>query len=416
MASGKLSALKVKALTSPGRYGDGGGLWLQVRDADHRSWLFRYAIAGKARQMGLGAFPDISLADAREAAQQARASVRQGVDPIEQRRAARSQKKAAAGALTFQQVANKYVAAHEAGWRNEKHRGQWRQTLALASETIGNLGVGAIETGDVMRVLEPIWREKPETASRLRGRIESVIDYATAHGWRTGENPARWRGHLAKLLPAPRKLARVKHHTALPWSDMGTFMAELRDQNGVAARALEFTILTATRTNEAIGARWSEISVQEAVWTIPGERMKAGQEHRVPLSDAALAVLEEMEPLRASTLWVFPGARNEGALSNMAMLMLLRRTGHENLTVHGFRSTFRDWCAETTNYPREVAEQALAHTLTDKVEAAYRRGDLFEKRRRLMADWASFCARVNTTGEVVPIRGSCPSSWCRSCG
>ena len=404
MASGKLSALKVKALTSPGRYGDGGGLWLQVRDAEHRSWLFRYAIAGNARQMGLGlsqTYPWLMHGKPlnRHVLPFVRAWTRSSsVEPPGHRG------KQPAGALTFQQVANKYVAAHEAGWRNEKHRGQWRQTLALASETIGNLGVGAIQTGDVMRVLEPIWREKPETASRLRGRIESVIDYATAHGWRTGENPARWRGHLAKLLPAPRKLARVKHHTALPWSDMGTFMAELRDQNGVAARALEFTILTATRTNEAIGARWSEISVQEAVWTIPGERMKAGLEHRVSLSDAALAVLREMEPLRTSKPWVFPGARNEGALSNMAMLMLLRRMGQKDLTVHGFRSTFRDWCAETTNYPREVAEQALAHTLSDKVEAAYRRGDLFEKRRRLMADWASFCARKSATGEVVPIR------------
>lgn len=264
--------------------------------------------------------------------------------------------------------------------------------------------VKTIQTADVMRVLEPIWKTTPETASRLRGRIESVIDYATAHGWRTGENPARWRGHLANLLPPPNKLARVKHHAALPWEEISAFMAELRDQEGIAARALEFAILTAARTGEVIGARWLEIDLDAAIWVVPGERMKGGLEHRVPLSEPALATPRAMKPFGTADGLVFPGSSKHGGLSNMAMLMLLRRMGRGELTVHGFRSTFRDWCAETTNYPREVAEQALAHVLTDKVEAAYRRGDLFEKRRRLMADWASFCARQSTTSEVVPIR------------
>ncbi|HEY6433560.1 MAG TPA: integrase arm-type DNA-binding domain-containing protein, partial [Acetobacteraceae bacterium] len=400
MAAGKLSALKVKALTAPGRYGDGAGLWLQVRDAEHRSWLLRYAVGGKARQMGLGPFPQVSLAEAREAAQRARANVRKGIDPIDARRRAVVETRTALGGLTFRQVADKYLAAHEAGWRNEKHRWQWGQTLDVACETIGTIKIKAIQTADVMRVLEPIWKKTPETASRLRGRIESVIDYATAHGWRTGENPARWRGHLAKLLPAPGKLARVKHHAALPWEEVGAFMAELRDQEGSAARALEFAILTAARTGEVIGARWAEIDLNAAIWVVPGERMKGGVEHRVPLSEPALAILRPMQSFGTADGLVFQGSNKHGGLSNMAMLMLLRRMKRGELTVHGFRSTFRDWCAETTNYPREVAEQALAHVLTDKVEAAYRRGDLFEKRRRLMADWASFSARQGMTSEV----------------
>lgn len=407
MASGKLTALKLKALTRPGRYGDGAGLWLQVRDAQHRSWLFRYSIAGKPRQMGLGPFPDVPLADARETARQCRAAVRQGKDPIEERRSAKAAARDASRAMTFRQVVDRYLTAHEAGWRNAKHRYQWRATLDLACKQIGGASVSGIATGDVMRVLDPIWRDKPETASRLRGRIESVLDYAAAHGWRTGENPARWRGHLAKLLPAPDKIAKVEHHAALPWSDIGAFMAELRDENGVAARALEFAILTAGRTGEVIGATWSEIDMHARLWTVPGDRMKAGREHRVPLSEAAMAVLKVMAPLRDDNAggWIFPGGRKDQHLSNMGMMMLLRRMKRGDLTVHGFRSAFRDWCAEATNHPREVAEQALAHTLADKVEAAYRRGDLFEKRRRLMEDWAGFCARAAATpANVVLIR------------
>jgi integrase len=408
MTSGKLTALKIKTLTRPGRYGDGGGLWLQVRDAQRRSWLFRYSIAGTPRQMGLGPFPDVPLADAREAARQCRAATRQSKDPIEERRSAKATARNTSRAMNFRQVADRYIAAHEAGWRNAKHRYQWRATLDLACEQIGRTPVAAIATGDVMRVLDPIWREKPETASRLRGRIESVLDYAAAHGWRGGENPARWRGHLAKLLPAPDKVAKVKHHAALPWPEIGMFMAELRDENGVAARALEFAILTVGRTGEVIGATWPETDIRAALWVVPPLRMKAGREHRVPLSEAALAVLEAMAPLRddQSGGWVFPGGRAGRPLSNMGMMMLMRRMKRPNLTVHGFRSSFRDWCGEATNHPREVAEQALAHTLSDKVEAAYRRGDLFEKRRRLMEDWATFCARSAqvAAADVVPIR------------
>jgi integrase len=405
MAGGKLTALKVKALTAPGRYGDGAGLWLQVRDAEHRSWLFRYTGSGRQRQMGLGPFPDVSLADAREAAHRCRTALRQGQDPIEGRRKAKAAALTATSrAVTFRQVADRYLAAHEAAWRNAKHRYQWRATLGLACEQIGRMPVTVIATGDVMRVLEPIWQEKPETASRLRGRIESVLDYAAAHGWRGGDNPARWRGHLAKLLPPTNKVARVEHHMALPWSHIGGFMAELRDQDGVAARALEFTILTAARTGEVIGATWAEIDLRAGLWTVPAERMKAGREHRVPLPDASLDVLKAVAAMRDDPAggWVFPGAKAGKPLSNMSMIMLLRRMKRPDITVHGFRSSFRDWCAEATNHPREVAEQALAHVLGDRVEAAYRRGDLFEKRRRLMEDWARFCAMPTLPAEVVP--------------
>jgi integrase len=404
--AGKLTALKLKALTSPGRYGDGDGLWLQVRDGSHRSWLLRYTFGGKSRQMGLGSFPDVSLADARQGGREARSALRKGHDPIEERKKAKNEQRRAMQGMTFRQAADRYIASHEASWRNEKHRWQWGQTLDLACEAIGKMPVTVIATADVMRVLEPIWRTKTETAARLRGRIESVLDFSTAHGWRTGENPARWRGHLANLLPSPGKLVKVEHHAALPWQQIGRFMAELRDQEGVAARALQFTILTAARTGETIGSTRLEIDFKNGVWTVPGSRMKAGLEHRVPLSSAALAVLYTVAPSWDSSPngWLFPGTGQEKHLSNMAMIMLLRRMGRGELTVHGFRSTFRDWCAEATNHPREVAETALAHVLADKVEAAYRRGDLLEKRRRLMDDWAKFCSRSAAPAEVMPIR------------
>ena len=305
-------------------------------------------------------------------------------------------------------MADAYIAAHEASWRNAKHRQQWRNTLdTYADPILGKLPVAQVEVGDVMRVLEPLWREKTETASRLRGRIESVLDYATARGWRSGENPARWRGHLDNLLPARSKVAKVEHHAALPWREIGAFMAALAEEEGVSALALRFAILTAARTGEVIGARWSEIDMQAAVWTVPADRMKAAREHRVPLSDAALDVLREVAKLRTEPEadgFVFPGGKAGKPLSSMALLMLLRRMERGDLTAHGFRSTFRDWCAEATNYPREVAEAALAHTLRDKTEAAYQRGDLMEKRRRLMAEWATFCARPAPAGEVVPLR------------
>ena len=403
---GKLNAARLRTLTKPGSHGDGNGLYLQVRGPEHRSWLFRFKVAGAGHLMGLGPFPDVSLAEAREAATAARRLLRAGINPIEQRRAARIEAASRAGLNTFAEVAHAYIAAHEGGWRNAKHRAQWRSTLdTYAMPTIGGLSVAAIDTGHVMRVLESIWRETPETASRTRGRIESVLDYATARGWRVGDNPARWRGHLANLLPSRAKLARVQHHPALPWRDIAAFMSELVARSGTAALALRFAILTAARTGEVLGARWSEIDMAEAMWTVPGTRMKAGREHRVPLSDAACDVLREMAKARSKPDgFVFAGAKPGAGLSSMALLMLLRRMGWGGLTTHGFRSTFRDWAAEATGTAREVAEAALAHTLSDKVEAAYRRGDLIEKRRRLMEDWAAFCARPVMNGSVVPIR------------
>jgi integrase len=335
-----------------------------------------------------------------------------GQDPIDSRRSERADAAARAGLNTFGEVADAYIAAHEVSWRNSKHRQQWRNTLdTYAAPIIGKLPVAKVDVGVVMRVLEPIWLDKTETASRLRGRIESVLDYAAARGWRTGENPARWRGHLDHLLAKPGRVAKVEHHAALPWREIGGFMAQLAAEEGVAALSLRFVILTAARTGEAIGARWSEIDMQAAIWTVPAERMKAGREHRVPLSDAALDVLRGAAKLRKIThpdAPVFPGRNGAVPLSNMALLMLLRRMERADLTAHGFRSTFRDWCAESTNYPREVAEAAPAHTLKDKTEAAYQRGDMMEKRRRLMAEWATFCSRPAAAGggEVVTMRAS----------
>jgi integrase len=408
----KLNTAKLRKLTTPGVYGDGAGLYLQVRDADRRTWIYRYTLRGNARWMGLGALADVSLADAREAAAAARKLARQGFDPIERRLSERTDATTRAGLHTFSEVADAYIAAHEASWRNAKHRQQWRNTLdTYAAPVMGKMPVAQVDTGAVMRVLEPIWRKKTETASRLRGRIESVLDYAAARGWRTGENPARWRGHLDHLLAKPSRVAKVEHHAALPWQEIGEFMGQLHEQEGVAALALRFVILTAARTGEAIGARWGEIDPQAKVWTIPASRMKAGREHRVPLSNAALAVLDAAAKVRVvqhPAAPVFPGRRASDPLSNMSLLMLLRRMERTDLTAHGFRSTFRDWCAEATNYPREVAEAALAHTLRDKTEAAYQRGDLMEKRRQLMAEWAAFCARPTAPSgrRVVALRAS----------
>ncbi|GAN76274.1 tyrosine-type recombinase/integrase [Acidisphaera rubrifaciens] len=406
---GKLNAAKVKALTAPGTYGDGGGLYLHVKDAARRSWLFRYrSPAGKHRWMGLGTLRDVPLADARQAAVAARAIVRQGGDPIEQRDARRAEAIHQAGRNTFQAIAEAYIAAHAPAWRNAKHAAQWTSTLTTyAYPVIGRMPVGAIGTAEVTAVLDPIWTTKPETASRVRGRIEAVLDYATARGLRTGDNPARWRGHLANLLPARGKVARVEHHAALPWRQIGSFMAMLAAQEGVAALALRFLILTAARTGEAIGARWGEIDTAQKVWTVPGTRMKAGREHRVPLSDPALAILRQLAATgTAPGAFIFPGQRTGHPLSNMALTALLRRMKRGEITVHGFRSSFRDWCAEATNTPRELAEAALAHTLRDKVEAAYQRGDFLDRRRHLMADWAEWCSRPAREDNVVAIKSA----------
>jgi integrase len=410
----RATPLKAAAVrTKPaGRYADGDGLYLLVRDGGTAFWIFRFTpTGGKMREMGLGRArgPNaVSLADARQAAAPLHRLVRNGVDPLDQRATEAEAARAAAQAekaraITFKAVAAYYLDAHEAGWRNAKHAGQWRATLeAYAYPHMGDLPVGRVGTAEVLAALEPIWTTKPETASRVRGRIESILDYARTREWRSGENPARWRGHLDNLLPARSKVAKVVHHAALPWREIGAFVVALRAQPGIAALALEFAILTAARTGEVIGARWSELDMTEAVWTVPAGRMKAGREHRVPLSVPVCAVLQKMAQLRSATDgFVFPGQRQGCGLSNMAMLVLLRRMERGGLTAHGFRSTFRDWAGETGK-PPDIAEAALAHTLGDKTQAAYQRGDLLERRRRLMADWAEFCDRP--AGDVVALR------------
>lgn len=398
----RLSIVKVNNLTERGYYADGGGLYFRVSEFDTRSWAFRFTRAGKAREMGLGAYPDVPLKEARERAAEARKLLRDDVDPIERRQAARSTAMAArASALTFEQCAAAYIAAHESAWKNAKHGDQWRNTLATyAYPVVGSMLIREVEQAHVLRILEPIWTTKTETAKRLRGRLESVLDWARARGYRKGDNPAKWRGHLDTLLAAPGKVAPVEHHAALPYGEVGAFMADLRQQAGMGARALEFVVLTAARSGEARGATWDEIDMDAAIWTIPAERMKAGKEHRSPLSPEAVALLEALPRIDGSAT-VFPNTKG-AALSDMTLTAVLRRMGRP-VTAHGFRSSFRDWAGETTAYPREVIEHALAHQLKDKAEAAYARGTLFDKRRRLMADWAKYCGTAATTASVTPI-------------
>jgi integrase len=399
---GRLTALQVSRAKQPGMYADGGGLYLRVTGPEARSWVYRYARGRRTRYMGLGSLTAVSLAEARVRATEARRLVSAGIDPISARDGKMATERAAAAKqVTFRDAAEAFIKAHKAGWRNAKHGQQWRNTLATyVYPRLGALPVQQIDAGLVLRVLEPIWNTRPETASRVRQRIEVVLDSATA---RSGENPARWRGHLKNLLPARSSVRRVKHHPALPYQELGAFMAELRKQDGLAARALELLILTATRTTECIAARWSELDLAAALWTIPAERIKAGREHRVPLAPAAVALLRKLAEAKISE-FVFPG-RPGRPLSDGALLKLLKRMQRTDLTVHGLRSSFRDWAAEMTTYPREVAEMALAHAVGDKVEAAYRRGDLLEKRRTLMQAWADFATAKPLAGRViVPIR------------
>jgi integrase len=343
------------------------------------------------------------LAEAREKARAAHALLKLGKDPLEHRRAAENDE----SRHTFRAAADLYLAAHASTWRSAKHKAQWRKTLeTYVFPVFGALPVRAVGTSEVMAVLEPIWREKPETASRLRGRIEVVLDYAAARGWRSGENPARWRGHVANLLPRRSKVRAVVHHPALPWRDIASFMADLRGREATAALALEMVVLTAARAGEVLGMRWDEIDMAARVWIVRAKRMKAGREHRIPLSRAAVALLSRLGThASGGDGFVFPGAKPGRPLSEMAIRRLLERMQRTDITRHGFRSTFRDWCAEATNYPRELAEAALAHALRDKVEAAYQRGDLLERRRRLMEEWADFCSRpMPAAGEVVLLR------------
>jgi integrase len=407
---GKLTALKVDKAKEPGMYGDGGGLYLRITDDGAKNWVFRFMLNGRARWMGMGPLHTINLAEARKRAGEHRLRRHDGIDPIEARRAERLKAQLeAAKAITFKECAESYIKAHRAGWRNGKHAAQWEATLATYAEpVIGGLSVQAVDTSLVLKVIEPLWTTKPETASRVRGRIEAVLDWASARGFRAGENPARWRGHLDKLLPARGKVRKVEHHSALPYAELPGFMIALREQEGISARALEFTILTAARTGETIFARWNELDLLDKTWTVPAARMKAGKEHRVPLSPRALAILEEMQAHRAGNDgFVFPGGKPGKPLSNMAFLMLLRRMGRDDLTAHGFRATFKTWASERTSFQNEIVEAALAHVVGSKVEQAYRRGDMFEKRRRLMQQWATFCtmaAAQEAPSNVAPMR------------
>lgn len=403
----ELGALTVARIDKPGLHFVGvvPGLALQVTATGARSWTLRVVIAGRRRDMGLGNYPEVTLAQARDKAREARELIRQGVDPIGRQQAAQSALRAAvAEALTFKECAEAYIRAHKAGWKNDKHRQQWGNTLAQhAYPVMGDLLIRDVKLPQVMAVLEPIWTTTTETAVRLRGRIELVLDWATARGLRDGLNPARWRGHLDKLLPKPSKVNNAEHHRALQVGDVGAFMLRLRAAEGLGARALEFTILTAARSGEVRGAQWSEIDLAAKVWTVPAGRMKAGKEHRVPLSEAALALLNSLDVVAGSDL-VFPAARG-GQLSDMTLSAVLRRMSVPAVP-HGFRSTFRDWVSERTNYPNEAAEMALAHAVGDKVEAAYRRGDMLERRVAMMADWAAFCAKPERGGNVVPLEAA----------
>ena len=405
-----LTPLTVKN-AMPGRHADGGGLQLLVKDSGSRSWVYRFMLCGKSRDVGLGPAVGsgaVSLATARDLAAALRLKVKAGVDPLAERVEAATATVAAAQAsklagITFRAVAEAHIAAHSDGWRNAKHRQQWSSTLATyAYPVIGDLPVANIGTAHVLSILEPIWKAKPETAGRLRGRIEAILDAAKARGYREGENPARWRGHVAQILPARTRLSRG-HHKAMPYGEVAAFVAKLRERDATAALALEFAILTAVRTGEAIGATWGEVDLAKAIWTVPADRTKTGREHRVPLSPRAVEILERLKPLGSrDSAFLFAGIK--GKLSSMAMAMLLRRMDVD-VTVHGFRSTFRDWAAECTGYAHEVCEMALAHAIGNKAEAAYRRGDLFDKRRRLMADWATYCDSSGATGaEITPIR------------
>jgi integrase len=398
----KLTTLAVQRATKPGYYGDGGGLYLQVGPTGSKSWVFRFTRAGKSREMGLGPQHTISLADARAKALLARKAVLDGLDPIEARREqGRAAVLAAAKAVTFKDEADAYIKAHRAKWSNAKHEKQWSATLeTYALPHIGKLLVSEIDTPAVLRCLAPIWNEKTETASRVRGRIEAVLDYATAAKHRTGDNPARWSGNLEHLLAERSAVAKVEHHAALPYARIAEFVKALRAVPAISARAVELVILTVARTSEAFNAKWPEFDLDEELWTVPKERMKSGREHRVPLSREAVHLLKLLQEHRRDD-YVFPGASEGKPLSNMAGLKLLDRMGYGDYTVHGFRSTFRDWAAEQTNFPRELQEAALAHVLKDKTEAAYQRGDLLMKRAKLMQAWADFCGRDAAT--VTPI-------------
>ncbi|MBK1643586.1 integrase [Thiocapsa imhoffii] len=389
-----MAKLTARTITTakPGRHSDGGGLLLQVSPTGVRKWILRYQISGRRRDLVMGHYPEVTLAAARAKAAQLRSMARSGQDPA-------IQPATPLATPTFTQAAARYIRSHRHGWKNRKHARQWVATMkTYARPIIGAKAVDAVTTEDILAILKAIWTTKTETAKRVQGRVENILDWCAARQYRDQSNPARWRGHLDHLLPKPTKVRRVQHHPAMPYTEVPRFLVELAAVEGVAALALRFAILTATRTGETLGARWEEIDLEAAVWTIPAERMKAAREHRVPLTEAALSILRAL-PQVSGEVWVFPGARQGRPLSAMALLMTMRRLGYGvngtrgAYVPHGFRSSFRDWCGEVSSYPREVAEAALAHVNADKVESAYARGDLFMKRRRLMAAWSDWCAR-----------------------
>ncbi|TIV01719.1 MAG: DUF4102 domain-containing protein [Mesorhizobium sp.] len=403
-ALGKLTDTECKA-AKPGLHGDGGGLYLNVRATGSKAWAFVWTEGrkmegdrqgkGKRREMGLGPYPAISLAKARKLATGAREAIAEGRNPIAER-----QKEAEP---TFGECADKFLASMEGQWRNAKHRAQWRMTLETYAAPISAMKVSEVGTDDVLKALNPLWQLRPETASRLRGRIERVLDYAKAKGWRTGENPALWRGHLKSILPARQRLTRG-HHAAMPWRDVSAFVQALAGKEAMSARALEFLILTAARTSEVLEATWDEMDLENALWIVPANRMKAGKEHRVPMSKRALAIVKALHETRISE-YVFPGHTKGKPLSNMAFAKLMERMEAEAVTPHGFRSAFRDWAGDATSFPRDVAEQALAHRVGDATERAYRRADALDKRRKLMTAWADYCATVKR-GNIIPMARS----------
>ncbi len=400
MAIHKLSPRKVET-ARPGKHEDGGGLRLVVSPAGARKWVLRYTIDGKRREMGLGSLPSVGLGRARVKAEECRRLASDGIDPIEARQTEPEQ------IPTFTTCAAHHIRAHRRGWKNAKHARQWVSTLkTYARPVIGSKRVDTIATEDILKILSPIWTTKTETAKRVQGRIENVLDYAAAHKYRDPLNPARWRGHLDKLLPKPSRVKKSSHHPAMPHSEVPAFMGELWGNSSISALALRFLVLTATRTGEVLGAHWSEIDLESAIWTVPAARMKARREHRVPLSDAAMAVLGALPRIEGNS-YLFPGARHGRSLSNMALLQLMRGMGYGvdgnrgDYVPHGFRSSFRDWSGEVSSFPRDVAEMALAHVIQNKVEAAYRRGDLFAKRRKMMQEWADYVSKEQA--KVIPI-------------
>lgn len=398
----KLSATKVDSAKTPdGLHSDGGGLYLRVaKGGALKSWLYVFQFDGKRREMGLGAFKDVKLAEARVARDAARKDVLAGINPIERRRAVAAK----TDEPTFAECVKAFLDSNENQWRNEKHRAQWRTTLGGEKKEDGSknpgghcghlqqMRVSTITTDDVLKVLKPIWETKSETASRVRGRIERVLDYAKVHGWRDGMNPAMWQGHLKLAMPPRKKLTRG-HHAAMPYTEVPKFVVKLRKLDALSARALELLILTGSRSGEVLNATWNEIDLTAKVWTVPAERMKAGRTHRVPLTNTAVSILEAMNDVRVND-FVYPGMKRNKPLSNLAMTMCMRRMKADKYTVHGFRSAFRDWAAEETDHPREVAEAALAHVVGDATERAYRRGDALQKRRLLMIDWENYITKA----------------------